>query len=69
MQAHACATLVGGAALPLSLKHTHARTRPHSCSSFFVSNIFSGILWYVLPAFLIVANDICAYLAGESLRA
>ena len=33
-------------------------------SSFFVSNVFSGILWYVLPAFLIVANDICAYLAG-----
>lgn len=33
-------------------------------SSFFVSNIFAGILWYVLPAFLIVANDICAYLAG-----
>ncbi|KAG2448266.1 hypothetical protein HYH02_006850 [Chlamydomonas schloesseri] len=33
-------------------------------TSFFVSNIFSGILWYVLPAFLIVANDICAYLAG-----
>ncbi|GLC38923.1 hypothetical protein PLESTF_000034500 [Pleodorina starrii] len=33
-------------------------------SSFFVSNIYSGIIWYVLPAFLIVANDICAYLAG-----
>lgn len=36
------------------------------CSSFFVSNIFAGILWYVLPAFLIVANDICAYLAGRT---
>ncbi|GLI68865.1 hypothetical protein VaNZ11_013411 [Volvox africanus] len=33
-------------------------------TSFFVSNIFSGLIWYVLPAFLIVANDICAYLAG-----
>ncbi|GLC51062.1 hypothetical protein PLESTB_000461800 [Pleodorina starrii] len=35
-------------------------------SSFFVSNIYSGIIWYVLPAFLIVANDICAYLAGKA---
>lgn len=33
-------------------------------TSFFVSNIFSGIIWYVLPALVIVANDICAYLAG-----
>ncbi|GFR40915.1 hypothetical protein Agub_g1571 [Astrephomene gubernaculifera] len=33
-------------------------------TSFFVSNIFSGLIWYVLPAFLIVGNDICAYLAG-----
>lgn len=33
-------------------------------SSFFVANVFSGIIWYVLPAFLIIANDIFAYLAG-----
>uniref|UniRef100_A0A7S0VIE3 Phosphatidate cytidylyltransferase n=1 Tax=Polytomella parva TaxID=51329 RepID=A0A7S0VIE3_9CHLO len=33
-------------------------------SSFFVSNIFKGIIWYILPSFLVIANDICAYLAG-----
>lgn len=33
-------------------------------SSFFVANVFCGIIWYVLPVILIVANDIFAYLAG-----
>lgn len=33
-------------------------------SSFFVSSIFSGIIWFLLPTFLIIANDIFAYLAG-----
>ena len=37
-------------------------------SSFIVANLFEGILWWVLPASLVVANDICAYLAG-ALRA
>jgi phosphatidate cytidylyltransferase len=34
-------------------------------SSFFVSNIFEcGILWFVLPAVLIMLNDIMAYFFG-----
>lgn len=34
-------------------------------SSFFVSNIFDGIIWFLLPCSLVIANDIFAYLAGE----
>ncbi len=34
-------------------------------TSFFVSNVFQGIIWYILPAMLIIVNDIFAYLAGE----
>lgn len=34
-------------------------------SSFFVSNIFEcGLLWFVLPAALIIVNDIMAYFFG-----
>uniref|UniRef100_A0A061S1F2 Phosphatidate cytidylyltransferase n=1 Tax=Tetraselmis sp. GSL018 TaxID=582737 RepID=A0A061S1F2_9CHLO len=33
-------------------------------SSFFVSNIFEGIIWLLLPCSLIFTNDIAAYLAG-----
>jgi len=33
-------------------------------TSFFVSNMFQGIIWYLLPALMIITNDICAYLAG-----
>lgn len=33
-------------------------------TSFFVLNTFSGIIWYVLPACLIITNDIFAYLFG-----
>eukprot|EP00798_Chlamydomonas_sp_ICE-L_P000933 gene933-5200_t len=33
-------------------------------SSFFVSNIFEGLIWFVLPSVLVVVNDICAYLFG-----
>lgn len=33
-------------------------------SSFFVSNIFEGLIWFLLPCALIIANDIMAYLAG-----
>lgn len=33
-------------------------------SSFFVSNIFEGLIWFLLPSFLIIINDIMAYLAG-----
>lgn len=35
-------------------------------SSFFVSNIFDGIIWFLLPCSLVIANDIFAYLSGES---
>lgn len=33
-------------------------------SSFTVANIFEGIFWFLLPASLIVINDIAAYLFG-----
>ena len=36
-------------------------------SSFFVSNIFDGIIWFLLPCSLVIVNDIGAYLAGELL--
>jgi len=35
-------------------------------SSFFVSNIFDGIIWFLLPCSLVIANDIFAYLSGKS---
>lgn len=31
---------------------------------FIVNNIFSGIFWFVLPAALVISNDIFAYLCG-----
>lgn len=34
---------------------------PSSC---FVSNIFEGIIWFLLPCALVIINDIAAYLAG-----
>lgn len=34
-------------------------------SSFFVSNLFEGIIWFLLPTGLVIINDIAAYLAGE----
>ena len=34
-------------------------------SSFFVANIFDGIIWFLLPCSLVIINDIGAYLAGE----
>jgi CDP-diglyceride synthetase len=34
-------------------------------SSFFVSNIFEGLIWFLLPSALIITNDIMAYLAGK----
>lgn len=33
-------------------------------SSFTVANIFEGIIWFLLPASLIVINDIAAYICG-----
>ncbi len=33
-------------------------------SSFFVSNIFEGIIWFLLPCALVIVNDIAAYLGG-----
>jgi hypothetical protein len=33
-------------------------------SSFFVSNVFEGLIWFLLPCALIIVNDIMAYLAG-----
>uniref|UniRef100_A0A7S0R2F3 Phosphatidate cytidylyltransferase n=1 Tax=Chlamydomonas leiostraca TaxID=1034604 RepID=A0A7S0R2F3_9CHLO len=33
-------------------------------SSFLVANLFEGIIWWMLPAMLVVSNDIFAYIAG-----
>lgn len=33
-------------------------------SSFLISNIFQGIIWFLLPSSLIIINDIAAYLGG-----
>ena len=33
-------------------------------SSFFVPLIFEGLAWFLLPAALVMVNDIMAYLAG-----
>ena len=33
-------------------------------SSFFVSNIFDGLIWFLLPCSLVILNDIGAYLTG-----
>ena len=37
-------------------------------SSFFVANIFDGIIWFLLPCSLVIINDIGAYLAGRLLH-
>ncbi|KAK9154354.1 hypothetical protein Sjap_001834 [Stephania japonica] len=36
----------------------------YKLTSFTVANIFEGILWFLLPASLIVINDIAAYIFG-----
>lgn len=36
-------------------------------SSFFVSLLFEGIIWFLLPTTLVIVNDIMAYLAGAGL--
>ena len=33
-------------------------------SSFFVSNIFDGLMWFLLPCSLVIINDIGAYICG-----
>ncbi|MEW5301763.1 MAG: hypothetical protein WDW36_004601 [Sanguina aurantia] len=33
-------------------------------SSTLISNIFVGQIWFLLPCWLVIINDICAYLAG-----
>ena len=59
---------------PHSLTHssihpTHPLTHPPPQtvfvpSSFFVSNVFEGMIWFLLPCALVIINDIAAYLAG-----
>ncbi len=36
-------------------------------SSFFLPNIFEGLIWFLLPCCLIILNDILAYLSGVTL--
>lgn len=33
-------------------------------SSLYVSLLFEGIIWFLLPTALVIVNDIMAYLAG-----
>jgi phosphatidate cytidylyltransferase len=35
-------------------------------TSFFVSNIFDGLIWFVLPCTFVIVNDIMAYFAGKA---
>ncbi len=35
-------------------------------SSFFVSLLFEGLIWFLLPTALVIVNDIMAYLAGAA---
>ena len=35
-------------------------------SSFFVSNVFNGLIWFVLPSWLVIWNDVMAYLFGKA---
>lgn len=35
-------------------------------TSFFVSNIFDGLIWFLLPCALVIINDIGAYLVGAA---
>jgi len=37
-------------------------------TSFFVSNIFDGLIWFLLPCALVIINDIGAYLVGAHAR-
>jgi phosphatidate cytidylyltransferase len=34
-------------------------------SSFILSNVFNGLVWFILPASLVICNDIMAYICGR----
>jgi phosphatidate cytidylyltransferase len=34
-------------------------------SSFIMSNVFNGLVWFLLPASLVICNDIMAYICGR----
>jgi phosphatidate cytidylyltransferase len=34
-------------------------------SSFIMSNVFNGVVWFILPALLVICNDIMAYICGR----
>ena len=33
-------------------------------TSAIMNNVFEGLVWFILPALLVITNDICAYLFG-----
>lgn len=37
-------------------------------SRYITSNIFQGLFWFILPAFLVICNDSCAYFVGMPLK-
>lgn len=40
--------------------------RPNPDSHFIVNNILEGMIWFFVPASLVICNDIFAYICGES---
>jgi phosphatidate cytidylyltransferase len=34
-------------------------------SSLIIANIFNGLIWFILPASLVICNDISAYIFGR----
>eukprot|EP00123_Amoebidium_parasiticum_P015579 comp23043_c0_seq1/m.36869 comp23043_c0_seq1/g.36869 ORF comp23043_c0_seq1/g.36869 comp23043_c0_seq1/m.36869 type:complete len:446 (-) comp23043_c0_seq1:422-1759(-) len=35
-----------------------------SCSRFMVFNLFEGLIWFLLPVFIVICNDVWAYIFG-----
>jgi phosphatidate cytidylyltransferase len=42
-------------------------TDPHDRSHFIVNNILEGLIWFWVPASLVICNDIFAYICGVTM--
>lgn len=49
-----------------SNNHQADLPRPNPDSHFIVNNILEGMIWFFVPASLVICNDIFAYICGES---
>jgi phosphatidate cytidylyltransferase len=56
--------VVGFLAFVLSLKHGYLKYQFRLFGWLMIHNLYEGLIWYILPAFLIISNDIFAYLVG-----